>query len=116
MNAGSALHSTIMSSEPPNYPAEPIGRPFVVGELVARVPTFQWERARNSTCGCLVLQLRPATAKEYTMTSILRGLRVLVAVVLASAVGSLPACGTMGGGGGMMHLNEHLQIQGFTSA
>lgn len=55
------------------------------------------------------------TAKEYAMTSILRGLRVLVAVVLACAVGSLPACGTMGGGG-TMHLNENLQTPGFTSA
>lgn len=49
------------------------------------------------------------------MTSMLRGLRVSVAVVLACVVGSLPACGTMGGGG-MKYLFEHLQVQALTSA
>lgn len=49
------------------------------------------------------------------MTSILRRLRVLVAVVIACAVGSLPACGTMGGGG-MRYLFEHLQPQNATGA
>lgn len=42
------------------------------------------------------------------MNSILRGLKVLVAIVLASAVGTLPACGTMGGGGGMKYLIDPL--------
>jgi hypothetical protein len=32
----------------------------------------------------------------------LRRFRIVVAAVLAFAVGSLPACGTMGGGGGGM--------------
>ena len=39
------------------------------------------------------------------MTSILRGLMAVVALVLAGMVGSLPACGTMGGGG-MKYLIE----------
>lgn len=49
------------------------------------------------------------------MTSLLRRLRVLIAVVLACVVGSLPACGTMGGGG-MRYLLEHSQAQEFASA
>ena len=39
------------------------------------------------------------------MTSILRGVRLFVALVLASAIGSLPACSTMGGGG-MKYVTE----------
>jgi len=38
------------------------------------------------------------------MLRILRRLKMLVAFVLGIAVGSLPACGTMGGGGGMKYL------------
>jgi hypothetical protein len=33
------------------------------------------------------------------MASIMRGLRILVAVAMASVAGGIPACGTMGGGG-----------------
>ena len=39
------------------------------------------------------------------MTSNLRGLKAVVALMLAGMVGSLPACGTMGGGG-MKYLIE----------
>ena len=46
------------------------------------------------------------------MTSILRGLRVLVAVVVASMVGSLPACGTMGGGGMKYLIEPTLELRG----
>lgn len=39
------------------------------------------------------------------MNMIGRGFKMIVATVLACAVGSLPACGTMGGGG-MKYLVE----------
>jgi hypothetical protein len=42
------------------------------------------------------------------MRSILRRLMVMVAIVLAFAAGTLPACGTMGGGGGMKYLVDPL--------
>ena len=42
------------------------------------------------------------------MRSILRGVLMLVAIVLAFAVGTLPACGTMGGSGGMKYLIDPL--------
>jgi hypothetical protein len=42
------------------------------------------------------------------MTSILRGLKILVAIVLTYAVGTLPSCSTMGGGGGMKYLIDPL--------
>ncbi len=38
------------------------------------------------------------------MGSMLRTLKALIAVVLASAIGILPSCSTMGGGGGMKYL------------
>jgi len=47
---------------------------------------------------CLfVVEGWPAT--EGDMSRIWRRFRIVVAAVLAFAVGSLPACGTMGGGG-----------------
>jgi hypothetical protein len=49
------------------------------------------------------------------MTPFLRRLRVLIAVVSACVVGSLPACGTMGGGG-MRYLVDHSQVQDFAGA
>lgn len=42
------------------------------------------------------------------MTRMLRGLKMLVAFVLGIFVGTLPACGTMGGGGGMKYLIDPL--------
>jgi hypothetical protein len=33
------------------------------------------------------------------MISMLRTLRILVAIVLAAMIGTVPACGSMGGGG-----------------
>ena len=49
------------------------------------------------------------------MIFILHRLRVLVAILLASLVGTLPACGTMGGGG-MKSLFEYSQAQDLTGA
>jgi len=40
------------------------------------------------------------------MSRMWRSFRMVVAVALAFAVGSLPACGTMGGGGGMKYFVE----------
>lgn len=42
------------------------------------------------------------------MNSMWRGLKLLVAFVLGVVVGTLPACGTMGGGGGMKYLIDPL--------
>ncbi len=54
---------------------------------------------------CLfVVEGWPAT--EVDMSRIWRRFRIVVAAVLAFAVGSLPACGTMGGGGGMKYIVE----------
>jgi hypothetical protein len=38
------------------------------------------------------------------MGSMLRALKALMAVALAAAIGILPSCSTMGGGGGMKYL------------
>jgi hypothetical protein len=38
------------------------------------------------------------------MNSMLRRIKTLVAIVLAAMVGTVPACGSMGGGGGMKYL------------
>jgi hypothetical protein len=54
----------------------------------------------------LFSQARPVGRSEYAMRSILQGLRIVIAAVLASAISSLPACGTMGSGGGMHYLTE----------
>lgn len=40
------------------------------------------------------------------MRGILRAFRWIAAMALAGAVGIVPACGTMGGGGGMKYLIE----------
>jgi len=40
------------------------------------------------------------------MRSLLRALRWVVAMALASSVSIIPACGTMGGGGGMHYLTD----------
>ena len=44
------------------------------------------------------------------MDTLLRKLRALVAIVLAAWVTTLPACGSMGGGGGMKYLIEPTSI------
>ena len=40
------------------------------------------------------------------MRSVLRAFRWVVTMVLAGAVSTVPACGTMGGGGGMHYLTD----------
>ena len=40
------------------------------------------------------------------MRNILRAIRWVVATALAGAVSIVPACGTMGGGGGMHYLTD----------
>ena len=55
------------------------------------------------------------TAEEHAMTPILRGLRLFVAVALASAIGSRPACATMGGGGMKYLIEPTLESAGVAS-
>ena len=38
------------------------------------------------------------------MKSMLRRIKMLAAIALAAMVGTVPACGSMGGGGGMKYL------------
>lgn len=54
---------------------------------------------RNSWDPLLFVRYGCVAAMEVEMSRMWRRFRMVVAALLALAVGSLPACGTMGGGG-----------------
>ena len=55
--------------------------------------------SRNRSDPVLFVRYGCVAAMEVEMRRMWRRFRTVVAVLLALAVGSLPACGTMGGGG-----------------
>lgn len=60
---------------------------------------------RNSGARLLFVCYGRLSAMEVEMSRMWRRFRVVVATALALAVGSIPACGTMGGGG-MKYFSE----------
>ena len=81
--------------------------------LLGRPPTHERHAMRRppapsprNSCGRLLfVRYGRLAAMEVEMSRMWRRFRIVVAMVLTCAVGSLPACGTMGGGG-MRYLVE----------
>ncbi len=61
---------------------------------------------RNTCERRLFVRYGRLAAMEVEMSRMWRRIRIVVATALAFAVGSIPACGTMGGGGGMRYFSE----------
>ncbi len=61
---------------------------------------------RNSGERWLFVCYGRLAAMEVEMSRMWRRFRMVVATALAFAVGSIPACGTMGGGGGMRYFSD----------